>query len=100
MTMPTRLSLRREHLALQLGPARARMPWAEELRPLFEAATPAMHAWGQGWDASGLRARGHRMGWGMPCPSPAALAAAGTTPGCSERDTSRAAGAVATRGCS
>ena len=73
-TMRSRLRLRGQYLALQLGTARARAPWAEELRAVLDAATPVVHvlytcavlAWGQrlGWIWSGTDLGAERQ----PCP--------------------------------
>ena len=71
--MRPRLRLRGEHLSLQLGPARARMPRAEELRAALEAAAPAMHAlashgWGRCiWFPGSRPPRG--LGHATPIPS-------------------------------
>ena len=73
-TMRSRLRLRGQYLALQLGAARARAPRAEELRAVLDAATPVVHvlytcallAWGQrlGWIWSGTDLGAERQ----PCP--------------------------------
>ena len=73
-TMRSRLRLRGQYLALQLGTARARAPRAEELRAVLDAATPVVHvlytcavlAWGQrlGWIWSGTDLGAERQ----PCP--------------------------------
>ena len=73
-TMRSRLRLRSQYLALQLGTARARAPRAEELRAVLDAATPVVHvlytcavlAWGQrlGWIWSGTDLGAERQ----PCP--------------------------------